>query len=409
MRAVSAQWPVTLRQSHQRIARVTTYYDGAATATIPIVDGSITYDAFAPAARRCTIVVPVEYKGVNYSPVRNATAPLAAYGQRILIEAGVRHADGTEEYVSQGFYVITAWSIDVRQGTITVTGSDLWTLLERAPILRNTTSMRLPRDLAQRIEVVVGSLLYPRLLPDPMPGVLPVEDRIIEISNGMPVGRFITAAAAMYLKEGDSRTNALLDLATAWPAQLRVNDAGLLRTEEIPEPPTSSTPVDIELTDANGANPVLVERAANSERDKVYNCVIMTSRSASTGATIATSHRQITSGPYRCQGPYGYHPLITEPRFATSQAELSAMSLKKLMRGMLYSMTETVSIVPNPAIQLDDVAVISSATIPEFKGRVSGITFPLISSGAMTLTVSNEDATQAAAVLRAEDRENTDA
>jgi hypothetical protein len=401
MRTVSAQWPLTLRQSHQRITSVDAYYDGVRQGEIPIVDGSITYDAFAPAARRCTLVVPLERDGVNYNPGNNITAPLAANGQRLYIECGVIHADRKIEMVSQGWYVITDWSVDSDEGTVTVTGSDLWSLLERAPIMANQTSMRVPNLVANRINDCLRQLLYPRLFPDPQPGWLPVEGQILEYTMDTAPGRIIGPSGAFQLKEGDSRTSAILDLATAWPCQLRVLDDGILHVQDPPAVPTSTTPVDLELTDANGANPIVVQRAFKADRDKIYNSIVLTSRNATTGALIGTSALQYVTGPFRAQGPFGYHPLVQEVRLATSQADLSAMAHARLDRSIVYAMTETVAIVPDPAIELDDVVLIESATIDAFKGRVVGISFPLVSSGPMVLTVSNSDAATAAASVRA--------
>lgn len=404
MRSVSTQWAQTLRQSHKRWVRVSSYYGGTKTGEPPIVDGEVTFDASAPGARRCRIVVPlVDNAGNDWNPGTDREAPLASNGQRLLIESGIYHPDHTLEFVSLGWYVITDAQVDETAGTLTVAGADLWTLLD-IPIMRNAVSMRIPQSRlgGVRTSGALDALLYPRLMAQPYPAdpSWPVEAQIIPRGTMDVAPPVIAGPNAISLLPGDSRVNAIQSVFQFWGATGRVDDTGALSAYVIAAPPSASDPADVELTDVNGTNPVLVSRAYQSLRDQVYNAVFVTARSPTTGEQTFYTGSQYNTGPLSTQGPLGYRPRFIETTLAASQTDTNQIATQQLARSVMYVLTQSLTCVPNAAIELDDIAYVSTAAGGSFKGRVTQITLPLLSTGPMTLTVSNQTAVETFAALR---------
>lgn len=392
MRPVSSQWEDTIRTSHQMASRIEAYYGGELQGTVPIIDGTVIFDAFAQGARRCTLTVPLSDSGTDYNPRNNRRALLAANGQQLKIHAGVIHPDGTEELVSLGWFVITDWHVDEVAGTVSVTGSDKWTLLERAPVMHNTVAMRIPESFSQILTMhhIIDALMYPRLFAEPFPDTpsWPTESKIMEaLKEPSLPNRLVGIWNAVQFSAGESRTAHLQRIAEAWPAILRVHDQGYLRISAVPEPPQPGTAPDVYLSDISGTNPILTARNYRADRDKIFNSVNLTAIDIR-GERIAQVNWQYNGGDFSTQGPFGYAPRFAETTLASSKAEADEMAQAMLRRSITYAQAETVHVVPDPAIELDDIAEVTTTAGGTFTGLVVGIQLPLTETGAAEVTVS---------------------
>ncbi|MFE6404786.1 DUF5047 domain-containing protein [Streptomyces alboflavus] len=403
MRPTSGKWLSTIYGSHKVVTRVQAWYDGTPVTDVPIIAGTVNFDRFAEGRRRCQITVPLTVNGVSFNPRNNPRAPLASNGQRLLISTGVEHPDGTQELVTQGWFVITDWSVDETSGVVEVTGSDLWDLLKRAQVLGNARSLKVPPVPSPLLPLstVLNMLVFPRMYEDPYPQDpnYPGDNRILGIVYKVP-SRPIGVRNYLQVRPGDDRTTAILQLAEAWPAEIYVNDDGRLQVNPIPATPTSSTTPDIRVTDGTSDAPVITSRNYVSSRSKIANCVGVTAK-GSAGGEIASAQWYWNSGNFSVFGPFGYATRLIETIWAKDKADCDAMAKGILQRSAQYTMTETLSVVPNPAVEINDVAEVTTKEGGKFKGLVTAIQLPLTADGGpMLMTVTNGDAASGALTLR---------
>lgn len=397
MRPTSAAWNDTVKSSHRIVTTVEAYYNGTKTADIPILSGSITFDAFAEGRRRCQLQVPLRDGGTDYNPRSDPLAPLASNGQRLNIRSGIERADGIVELVNLGWFLISDWAVDEAEGTLSVTGSDLWEML-RVPILANAVSMKIPPNSTRvyRMSNYIPSLVYPRLLRDPFPGTAyPEEQQILPVTRNTAAvpDRTLFFWNKIGVQEGDDRIVLIKRVADSWPADVYVSDSGNLHINKIPDTPTPSTTPAVTLTDGSGDTPVITARNYQSSRSKILSYVRVRAKDPDDGKTVAEASWYWNSGAWSVFGPFGYQAKFLDSTLITTKAEADDAANAILRRSIHYGFTEQVSIAPNPAIELNDVAKVITANGDDFTGLVVGMSVPLTSDGgAMGVTVTNGDA-----------------
>lgn len=206
MRPTSPTWPHVIPAAHHVAATVESWRSGALLAdSIPITSGSITYDDTATLRRRVTLTVPARTPdGTVWDPGSNPAHPLAAYGQRLHIRAGIQHPAGPTELLDHGWYLITEWERPENEGELTVTGVDLAQLLADARHYRTETPGKnntYAAEFARLADNILPTLTDPHL-PSRKVNALTVWDR--------------------------DRTRNLDDLCEAWGARWYVDDQGRL-------------------------------------------------------------------------------------------------------------------------------------------------------------------------------------
>jgi len=366
VRPTSPTWRLVVPTTHQVVTIVDSYLGGSALAqSIPITSGTITYDATAKLQRRCTITVPARDGLTVWDPGGDPAHPLAAYGQRLHIRTGMVLPGGITELMDHGWYLITDWSRSDVGGDVTVQGYDL---------------MRLVEDAALYAPYTTSTATFTSAATDLAGGILPVA-----FDSGL------TNRGTGDLLVDRDRLGGLESLAASWPARMAVDDTGAIAFTPPYSPVTEATVPNVVFAD--GENGTVVDRQRSSGRDRLHNAVVVTGE-ATAAAAPPRAVAELTTGPLAVTGPFGRSvrffssPLIT----TNSYAQDTANAL--LAQSSLLGRTETVYAVPDPSVQLGDVARVYTRG-DSVTGRVQSIVLPLTAlsnGGMMTLAVATDAA-----------------
>lgn len=365
MRTVSAAWSNAIRYSHRMVSRVDSYLAGTQiAANLPIDGGRIDYDITGNLKRRLTLTVPARTATAIYDPAGDPNAPLACYGQRLHVGTGVGYPNGATEILDHGWYLITSWNRNDDEGTVEVEAMDLARLLDDD---RLTTPQSPLAGATFASEFV-------RLLDGMMPAV---------ISAGL-VDR---AVPATLLWERE-RLDAIAHLCAAWPARWWIGDDGAAHAD-IPYPAvTAATPLDLTITD--GVNGTIGKRARAGERGALYNTVVVDGLQPDDGSARPHAIAAVTdpASPIRANGPYGPVTRFYESDLIATQAQAQSTADTLLVTYASAGRSETATAVPDPAVQLGDVARLYTRDGQALTGRVTSLTMPLtVDQAPMQLTV----------------------
>ena len=365
MRTMSAAWSDLLAYSHRVVCRVESWLDGVQLAgDLPVTEGSITYDDTGTLKRRLSLTVPARTPAGTLDPAGDPSAPLAAYGQRLHVALGVGWPNGAVELADHGWYLITSWERDDAEGTIAVEAFDLAQLL---------VDDRLTAPSSPPANATFGSE-FARLMDGLLPAV---------VDPGL-VDRAI-AGTTVWDRDRDAALNTLCQ---AWPARWYVGDDGAAHVAPTWPAVTAASTPDVELTDGVGGT--VVTRARRSERGALYNVLVVDGRQPDNGTARPHAVAQITdaASPIRATGPYGRVVRFYESDLITTQPQAQNTADSLLVTYASAGRVESATAVPDPALQLGDVARIYTADGHTFTGRITGLALPLTAAGgAMTVTI----------------------
>jgi len=297
---------------------------------VPVVDGEEEIDRTLRVPERVTLTVPRLDRGVSYAPTE-ATSPLAAYGQRLVVLLGIGLGNGAIDWFQRGAYVITDSSADGDAVQVQAAGL-LWLIDEARLVSPYQPTGGLVSTLRGLLEpaltVVVDSGLDDRSVPS---GVNYDEDRL----------------------------GAVYELLTAWPAEAHVTEQGYLSVAPAAD---SSTPV-LTLTDGTGGT--VMTWSGESTRDGAYSAVVARG-TASDGGQLQGVAYDATSGPVRYDGPFNPLPVpffYQSPLLTTvAQCQAAASSrLATLRRSSARRITATM--VLHPGLQAGDAVTATSSAL----------------------------------------------
>lgn len=356
-----------LADAYTYSARVDSWLGSRWLGTIPVGLGSVSWTTGQQVQGSVSVTVPrvgapVEGQDqVDYTP-RGPESIIESCGQVLHVSVEVRSVVTGKSFTERlGRFLITSW--DVAGKSITVQGKSILHRIEEDRLTSPTT----PR---------AGGTLFSeaRRLAGGIAGVL---------APGM------RDRACPSMSWGESRIDALFEIADAWPARLREGRDGVIRYLPI-QPAVSSAPSRV-LTDGEGGTVVGVK--SSGTRSKVYNRVVARGQQQNdAGIPTFQAVADQTSGPYAVSGPYG---VVT--KFFSSPLITSADGARASARTMLASSVQRatsipVTMAPDPTIELDEpVAIIfhdvDGTQVEERWGRVSSLDIPMSSSGTMQVDV----------------------
>jgi hypothetical protein len=189
------------------------------------------------------------------------------------------------------------------------------------------------------------------------------------------------------------RTKNLTDLCRAWGARWSVNDAGELAADP---PYTLVQPTDPPVYHLTGGQRgTVVARQRGGDRERLYNAVVATGKAPDEGGPVPYAVAEITdpASPIRVSGPYG-----RRPRFYASDMLVTTQMCQDTANNMLtpastVSRSEPIDAVPNPALELGDIAAVTTNG-GRWLGRVTSIVLPLAATGAMNVTLTSAPANE---------------
>lgn len=385
MRPTPPGWPEAIAASHAVAFEVTSWLNGAQLRNVPILDGMITYDASARLPRRLSATVPLQGPdGYDWTPLDPATHPLGHMGQRLHVRAGIVMRDGTSAMADQGWYLITDWQTNRQNGTVTVNAADLSQLVIDALMgTDNTTAwgsdaiawIPSPTYRTSMNDLMSGGDLPATTIP--RPALLPWATAVPEID-------WIVGTNVVYERDRwDTITN-LLDLIGCKP---RVADDGVLWV--IPKVRTIG-PVVATLSEGPGGTLAVSDLAGS--RDQIHNYVVVYGKNPPQTSRLVTDPRSwawVNYGALSAEGAFGPRVYVIDNDGLNDQDATSALAEKALQAGISTAWTRTVGVVPDPAIELDDVVTVNMKDGTTFTGSVVGIQLPLSYNGSMNVAISS--------------------
>ncbi len=354
MRPTSDAYRTLLPYSHPIVTVIDSWYDGAvALAGVPITDGKIEYDDTGVEKRRLTITVPAAVPGMRLDPAGNPTAPLAAYGQRLHVRTGMRYPNGGLELFDHGWYLIVGWKRNEEDRTIAVEAVDLARLLVDDRLTAPSTP-------------AAGATFpgeFTRLVTPTLPAV---------VDPALPAGA--VPPTAVWERDRDV---ALADLCRSWPARWYVGDDGAAHAAPPYGVIGSGTTPDVELTD--GRNGTVVGRGRQAERGAMSNVMVVDGKTPDGGGAPPHAVREITdpASPIRAAGPYGRVARFHASDLITTQQQADDAAYAQLVGYASVGRSERVATVPDPSLQLGDVARVFTRDGDAYTGRISAMALPL--------------------------------
>ena len=297
---------------------------------VPVEDGSVAWDATQQVQGSLSLTVPrvgsasEDEDWRDWDPT-DPSHPLACFGQTLHVSltiASVIPGGGWWD-VQLGRFLIT--SVDPSPSTVRVTGKSLMHRLEEdrlttplSPMSNGTLASEIRRLVGGHMGVVIDTGLVDRWCPS--------------------------------MTWGESRIDAVYEIAKAWPASLREGGDGILYVTPPVSPPVS--PPKLRLTD--DLDGTVVGVSSQVSRDKVYNRVVARGQDGhDEGAPAFQAVADQTTGPMRTDGPYGVVPRFFSSPLITSQEQARKTAEAMLAESIRRKVKVPVEHAPDPRVGLD--------------------------------------------------------
>ncbi|MGZ0067867.1 hypothetical protein [Microbacterium arborescens] len=332
-------------------ARVVSWLGGQMlAASVPISAGRITGKADQDVIEELTLTVarwsaPATGENVvDWRPGKDATHPLARYGQTLDVSIITESVITGEVWETRiGRYQIKSWDDD-DDGSITVKGESLLARPRDDKMLTLVSPTGTLASEARRLAPAgMGVSIDPRLKDRPCPGAM---------------------------SWSRDRLGNLQEIAAAWPALLRVDPWGQIAFRApLPEVPQ---PV---LRYRDGERGTLVSAPRADARAGAFNRVVASS--SKSDAADLQGVASIESGPMSVNGDYGVVVKEWSSSLLETEAQCQLAAETMLSNSTRPAQTVTVRIAPDPRVEIDDAIAVGRGDDPDLWGWVVAWDLPL--------------------------------
>lgn len=324
---------------------------------LPIVDGTVTDDATANVRRSLALTLP---------GVESIFDTLDTQGGEISVAHVVIYSDGETETVPQGVFIVDQEQLDYApSGQITMTCPDRWLKVQRNRFgLARSSVPTNPawQEIKRLVEGAWPGSTYP------FPGWAKLDTSAT------------TKVGALVWDNGD-REAAILSLCQANSLEVFFDRDGLAVLQQVPVLTPSSQSV---WSVAAGASGVMVSANRTRDRSNLRN-VIIVSTSASDVAFTPVVVADMTSGdPLNTTGPLGFVPEEWSSPSLRNSTQAQAAGLTRLRKRLGDAQTVSLSSVPNPALDSNDVIDVQypqidpNTSVPTELHILDSVTHPLL-------------------------------
>lgn len=350
-----------LGEAYTWVPRVDSWYGPQWLGRVPVSGGSVAWTASQQVQGTLSLTVPRLGPATEGGPARDwapssVEHPLAAFGQELAVVITVGSTlDATSWTLPAGRFVITQVEVG---STIRVTAKSLLHRVEEDRLETVTTPRRggtmaseARRLLAGRTGLIIDRALADRACPSSM-------------------------------SWGESRIDALYEIAAAWPARLREDPEGY--TTLLPPVAAGESPTRV-LTDGEGGTVVGV--SSTQSRSKVYNRVVCRAQEQdSAGRPTFQATADQMNGPLRVGGPYGTVTRFYSSPLVTNWTQALRAAETMLQTSVSRALTVPVTHAPDPTMRLDELVAVHTQEAAGADhtirwGRVTATEIPLLSTG----------------------------
>lgn len=334
---------------------------------VPILAGSLTDAADQRIPEALTLTVPARGRDGRVWVPASHLDPLSQHGQRLRLSHGVTRADGSILTVQLGWFGIDDWTSNGWQ--VEVAASGLARVLDDAGLLA-PTSPPAGATFASEAARLVESLL-------PIAVDVALADR----------------AAPGALAWQDDRLAALYELADAWPAQLRVDEQGVLFVT-VPYDDDTDGP-DVTLVERAGT---VISSASSGSRQGVASVVVARGEDAGDGDRPPVVGYSIDTDPdsptfaerYGSVVAYFASPLLTTAAQCIAAARTRRATLSRAGRVIPVETVPDARIRQGTRVDFQRVERVAGVDTPGelLRTRVLSSTLPMTAAaGPMTLSL----------------------
>lgn len=310
---------------------------------VPVEDGSVSWHASQQVQGSLSLSVPRagaagDEDWRDWDPT-DPTHPLACFGQVLHVSMTIGSLISSAWWtVPLGRFLIT--SVEPGPSTVRVTG----------------------KSLLQRLE---EDRLTEPMAPDPAGSMASELRRLIGSRMGLIIDPALRDYPCPSMTWGESRIDAVYEIARSWPAVVREGGDGILYVSP-PTPDPTSRP-DLRLSD--GDEGTVVGVAASVSRDKIYNRVVARGQSSDEGSPSFQAVADQLSGPMRVDGPYGVVPRFFSSPLITSTAQAKSTAEAMLADAVRKKIKVPVEHAPDPRIRLDAHVEVETRPVEGALGR----------------------------------------
>ena len=336
MYPVSAEFLSKIRTTHVAPVSVEVWDTriNAQIATLQPIGGEVTVDSRRAIRRQCSLEF-VDEDG-TLTPA-NYDAVLAPFNRELRIFRGVRLADGTDEMVPLGVFIITSVNVEDRIDgiKISVEGSDRSLRIARAKWSDN----RFWIDSGTAKETAIRNILI---------------DRWSSVQTAFPATGQTTTILYPTLDQNSDPWRKAQEIAQSAAMDLYFDELGICRMRPIPDPDTG-TPI---ITYADGEEAVLISLSKNLSTDESANGVIYTGEGTNLAIGIIGSAWDMNPASPTYRPVYGDQPVFLSSPTILTTAEAQAAAEAELRKRI--GATEKISWgqIVNPAHDVFDLIAI---------------------------------------------------
>lgn len=383
MFAVSDRWKKAIRSSHTVVSYVDVYpwQPGAAPFYgVKVLSGGVTVDSTSSVRRTLDCVLAQDTAGrLIPSTVFSPTAPYGSWARPF---RGIQYPDGTVEVMPLGWFRITqAENDDAGAGPgIHLTGSD-----KSEPVSANIFTDPYVIGAGQNYATAIATLADNRHPGDVQ--TIMATDQITPL---------------IVIDVGEDPWQHLTDMANSFGGECFYDQIGGFVLRLQPDPTvdlvtaTYAAGEDLAtLSMSDGAGVTLGAAAVLLETDHIlstqpgYNGVVMTAESTTLPAPLRTVLFDVDpTSPTYSLGPYGKRPSVQSSPYITSQQSCDAAARAFLIKNIGGTEPVTFAIIPDPALDADDVArVVRTSSGLDITGVIQSMTIPLTISERQDITL----------------------
>lgn len=312
-----------LAASHAIRTRVSAWRGGDYLGTAPLLDGDLTEqaDQFVTGAVDLSVSPVDPTSGDRWTPARPTDA-LNVYGSRLHLSYDVQRASGGWLSTSLGWFIVDEWEDE--GDAVTVSAVDVRDAIVTAKLLGPSTP-KAGATFASELQALIG-------------GRLPLD------LTAAPANRAVPRSMSW----SESRSEAVDELLTAWPARMELDEDGVL----IVLPADLETrPADVTLREGVGGT--IVKQTRSGSRDGLYNVVVARGEDTSSTTTApVTGYAADTNpdSPTYVGGPMGELVTFFSSPLLTTRARADAAAATVLARSLRRSETVPVQCLPDPRL-----------------------------------------------------------
>lgn len=363
MYPVSASFKETVTKSHVTKTKVEIFdmKNDTIISTASPISGEVTIDNRRSVRRECTLEF-IDKDG-TLVPQNNISSILLPYNREVKIYRGIVFADGTEELVPLGVFVITSVEIsDTAQGIkISIKGSDRSLILTRAKFTNHEFYIEAGTAKETAIEKIL-KYRYPK------------------VKTIFPATGQVTTLLYPTLDQSSDPWREALKIAESASMDLYFDENGTARMRPIPDPDLG-TPV---ATYTDGADSILVQINRSLSTDDSYNGVIFTGEG--TNLSIGVIGQAFDDNPASPTYRKTYGEVVKFMSSPTVLTVAEAIEAAKAELKKVLGSTEKITWdqIVNPAHDVYDLVKVTRSPIGIDKIlTLDAISIPLSASGTM--------------------------